>query len=319
MVRKPLVQVKNLSKVFSVGRRTLHAVNDVTFSIYPNEILGLAGESGCGKSTIGKLITGLIPPSHGEVHYDGRCIHNLSRHEMHALRREIQIIFQNPATSLNPRMTIEEIMAEPYQIHGLASGEQRRKEILELFDRVSLSPNLFSRMPHELSGGQKQRVNIARALTLKPRFLVCDEPLSSLDLMVQAQVVELLQSLHKEMGLTLLFISHDLSLMRYLTHRMAVMYLGNLVEVAPTGSLFQKPQHPYTQMLLSAIPDRQGREFLPVLPQGEMPSPFTEIAGCSFRSRCPYATPVCMAAKPELQEQSQDHLTACHLIDGPLY
>lgn len=315
MDKKPLVQLKNLTKLFPIGRRTLHAVNDISFSIYPNEILGLAGESGCGKSTVGKLITGLLAPTQGQVLYEGRCLHSFSRNEMRSLRKEIQIIFQNPSTSLNPRMTVAEIMAEPFEIHQHAFGEQRRKQILELFDRVSLSRDLLGRMPHELSGGQKQRVNIARALALKPRFLVCDEPLSSLDLMVQSQVVELLQSLHKEMELTMLFISHDLTLMRYLTNRMAVMYLGNLVELAPTDTLFQNPNHPYTKMLLSAISNRQQPQSLPLLSQGEMASPFVEMVGCSFQSRCPYVTPVCSATKPELQERLPEQFSACHLMD----
>lgn len=314
----PLLEIRNLSKQFVIKQRVLQAVNDVSFSIYPGETLGLAGESGCGKSTLGKLLVCLTEPTEGTIFFEGQDICKLSSKELMNFRRQVQMIFQNPSGSLNPKMNIEDIVGEPFAIHGIAHGSKRRELVADLLDKVGLQPMHMRRLPHELSGGQKQRVSIARALALKPRFLICDEPLSALDVSIQAQIVNLLKDLQKEFGLTYLFISHDLSVMRYLANRIAIMYLGQIVELVPSEQLFSHAQHPYTQALLSAIlipnPEME-RKRSQIMLKGEIPSPLSPPKGCPFHTRCPMVQPICSEIKPELKESiaSPGHSVACHL------
>lgn len=317
----PLVSVKNLVHRFPIRGGFLsrevgavHAVNDVSFDLFRGETLGLVGESGCGKSTLGRALIRLIEPTSGSVRFDGVELSGLSAQEMRKLRRRIQIIFQDPYASLNPRMTIEQILLEPLQIHGLHPGkEARRKRLLELLDLVGLRAESLERYPHEFSGGQRQRVCIARALAVEPEFIVCDEPVSALDVSIQAQIVNLLQDLQKKLGLTYLFIAHDLKVVEHLSTRVAVMYLGKIVEMAETAELFARPLHPYTQALLSAIPtiDASRRRERIVL-QGDVPSPFRLPSGCTFHPRCPIAQQNCRLDAPQLIEKAPGHWVACH-------
>lgn len=313
----PLLEVRQLTKSFPVGSQVLQAVNQLSFSIFPGEVLGIAGESGCGKSTLGKLLVRLLDATNGSVLFDGKDIMRLPARQIRPLRKSMQIIFQNPASSLNPRMTIETILKEPLLIHNWKSS-QIQPRLEELFHMVGLQPELFKRLPSELSGGQKQRVGIARALALQPRFLVCDEPFSALDVSVQAQIINLLKQLQEQLNLTYILISHDLAVMRYLANRIAIMYLGEFVELAPVESLYQTPLHPYTQALLSAIPlpDPQvERTRNRIILKGEMPSPLHPPKGCRFHTRCPFAQPICQEKKPEWKEWKPGHFAACHLIE----
>ncbi len=313
---KPLIELRELSKHFTVKHQTLTAVHRLNLSIYPGETLGLVGESGCGKSTVGKTILRLHEPSHGHIFLEGADVCHLNKKEMFQLRRRMQIIFQDPFASLNPRMTVEEIVGEPLDIHSLAKGNGRRKRIVELLTLVGLSEQHLGRYPHEFSGGQRQRIGIARALAVEPEFIVCDEPLSALDVSVQAQVVNLLKDLQERLHLTYLFIAHDLSMVEYLSHRVAVMYLGNLFELAPTTQLFKDPKHPYTQALLSAIPipdPRLERQRSRVVLTGEVPSPLNPPSGCVFRTRCPFAMDVCKTTVPAWKEVEPGRHVACHL------
>lgn len=316
--RDTLIEVKNLKKFFQIGDNTLKAVNDISFDIKRGETLGVVGESGCGKSTAGRTMLRLYEPTEGDVLFEGKSIRNLNPQEMKAMRRNIQMIFQDPYASLNPRMTVGDIIGEALDIHGLASGEKRKQRIQELLSLVSLNPEHMNRFPHEFSGGQRQRIGIARALAVEPKFIVCDEPISALDVSVQAQVVNLLESLQEKMGLTYMFIAHDLSMVKYISDRVAVMYLGKMVELADSDALYEKPLHPYTQALLSAIPipdPELERKRERIVLQGDVPSPMNPPSGCHFRTRCPKAMPECAAAEPVWKEVEPGHFTACHLYN----
>ncbi len=301
------VKVRGLTKVFPLGKRRLVAVNDVSFSIEPGEILGLVGESGCGKSTLGRLLVRLEKPSQGEIFFEGR---DITHSKTGALCQKIQMIFQDPYSSLNPRMTVGDLIREPLLIHGFPD------RVDELLDLVGLGGNAKDRFPHEFSGGQRQRIGIARALALSPTFLVCDEPISALDVSIQAQIVTLLQRLQKELSLTYLFIAHDLAMVRYLSTRIAVMYLGSFVELGGAEELFRTPLHPYTKLLIASVPlpdfpQEKERQRLRLI--GEPPSPLVTQKGCPFRARCPYAMAACHTVTPELVEVAPGRSVACHL------
>ena len=313
--KSPLVQVRNLKKHFKVGERYLKAVNNLSLDIYPGETVGLVGESGCGKSTAGRTILRMYEATEGEVLFEGKDVMKLSRTELNHARKQMQMIFQDPYASLNPRMTVRDIIAEPLDVHNLVSGRKRTERVKELLEMVGLSPEHMNRFPHEFSGGQRQRIGIARALAMNPKFIVCDEPISSLDVSVQAQVVNLLKDLQRKIGLTYLFIAHDLSMVKYISDRVLVMYLGNMVELADSDSLYEEPIHPYTQALLSAVPipdpnsgKRKGRIVL----EGDVPSPLNPPSGCVFRTRCPKATSICAEKVPEWKEVKPGHFVACH-------
>lgn len=310
----PLIQIKNLKKYFTVGDKKLKAVDGLNLDIYPGETVGLVGESGCGKSTAGRTIIRLYDPTSGEVLYNGKNIYQYNEREMSKIRREIQMIFQDPYASLNPRMTVEEVIGEPFAIHGLLSGKKKSERIKELLRLVGLNAEHISRFPHEFSGGQRQRIGIARALALDPKFIVCDEPISALDVSIQAQVVNLLKDLQRKMGLTYLFIAHDLSMVKYISDRILVMYLGKMFELADSEKLYDDPLHPYTKALLSSvpIPDPEVKRERIIL-KGDVPSPIDPPSGCVFRTRCPAAMDVCAKVVPEWQEVKPGHFTACHL------
>jgi len=322
-----LLSVRNLVKHFPIKGGILNrevaqvrAVSDVSFDILKGETLGLVGESGCGKSTLGRSILRLIEPTRGEVFYRGQDVTKLPQDEMRKLRRKMQIIFQDPYASLNPRMTVEQILSEPLEIHGLApSKEDKRKRISNLIDLVGLRKESISRYPHEFSGGQRQRICIARSLAVEPEFIVCDEPVSALDVSIQAQIVNLLQDLQKELGLTYLFIAHDLKVVEHISTRVAVMYLGKIVEIAESEVLYENPQHPYTQALLSAIPvpDPTIKKKRIIL-RGDVPSPINPPAGCHFHPRCPKMTDQCKVVWPALEGvagPSLIHEAACLYAD----
>lgn len=316
-----MIEVKNLRKEFTVGGKKLLAIRDISFSIAKGETLGLVGESGCGKSTTGRCLLRLEEPTSGQVFYEGRDLVSLRSKELFHFRRNAQIIFQDPYSSLNPRMTAKDIIAEPLRIHRAMQESSIEKYLVELLSLVGLSRSVLSRFPHEFSGGQRQRIGIARALALKPHFLVCDEPISALDVSVQAQIVNLLKNLQKELSLTYLFIAHDLAMVKYISDRVAVMYLGNIVEMAPAEELYRNPQHPYTLALLASIPlpdpvlERQ-RQRSPL--SGEIPSALAPPKGCPFASRCPKATQKCRDTPPSWTEVSPGHKVACHLFNRPL-
>jgi oligopeptide/dipeptide ABC transporter ATP-binding protein len=284
--------------------------------IYPGETIGLVGESGCGKSTAGKTIIRLHEATSGEVYFNGENIFKLKGHSLRERKKDMQIIFQDPYSSLNPRMTVEDIIGEPLDLHKIAKGKERKQRIEELLELVGLESEHSSRYPHEFSGGQRQRIGIARALALNPKFIVCDEPISALDVSIQAQVVNLLKDLQDQMGLTYLFIAHDLSMVKYISDRILVMYLGNMVELTDSDSLYEEPLHPYTQALLSAvpIPDPMIKRERIVL-EGEVPSPLNPPSGCVFRTRCNQAMDVCAASVPEWREVKKGRYTACHLFN----
>lgn len=316
-MNKPLIEVKNLRKEFNVQGRKLVAIQDISFCIEKGETLGLVGESGCGKSTTGRCLLRLEEPTSGEIIYDKRNLLSFGRKDLFTFRRNAQIIFQDPYSSLNPRMTAKDIIAEPLRIHSTMKESSIESYLNELMDRVGLSKSALGRFPHEFSGGQRQRIGIARALALKPHFIVCDEPISALDVSVQAQIVNLLKNLQKELELTYLFIAHDLAMVKYISDRVAVMYLGNIVEIAPAEELYRNPQHPYTQALLSAIPlpdpfIERKRERSPL--KGEIPSALQVLKGCPFASRCPLAMPMCQEAVPNWKEIAPGHRAACHLL-----
>jgi len=294
----------------------VHAVDGVSFEIQKGETLGMVGESGCGKSTTARLVLRLIEPTAGSVSFQGEKILTMDRKKLKALRREIQIIFQDPYASLNPRMRIDKILEEPFIIHGLGTRQERKQSVLRLLERVGLGPDALSRYPHEFSGGQRQRIGIARALATDPKFIVADEPVSSLDVSIQAQIINLLKDLQEEYHLSLLLIAHDLNMVRYLSDRVAVMYLGKIVELARSDELFSHPLHPYTEALLSAIPvlDPVSRRARIVL-EGEAPSPIDLPKGCRFYSRCPRRMPDCQKEDPPLLEISQGHHVACILAE----
>ncbi|MDT8716536.1 ABC transporter ATP-binding protein [Clostridium sp. 19966] len=313
-----LIEVKNLKKYFHVGRKaTLKAVDDVSFSIKKGETLGLVGESGCGKTTCGRTVMGLYDATAGEVLIDGVNIHALSGKEKKKFTRAAQIIFQDPYASLDPRMTVGDIIAEGIDIHGIYTGEKRMERIYHLLSLVGLNKEHASRFPHEFSGGQRQRIGIARALAIEPQFIVCDEPISALDVSIQAQVVNLLIKLQKELGLTYLFIAHDLSMVRHISDRVGVMYLGKMMELAPSNELYENPKHPYTQALMSAIPvpdPEIEKTRQRIMLEGEVTSPINPKPGCRFASRCKYAKEACFKEEPVFKEIAPDHFIACHLF-----
>jgi oligopeptide transport system ATP-binding protein len=309
-----LVEVRNLVKYFPIDNSddVVKAVDDISFGIRPGETLGLVGESGCGKSTVGRCLLRLHEPTEGEVLFEGRNILTLSGKEMQSLRREMQIIFQDPYASLNPRLSILSIISEPLKIHGVSNKQERIDRVGDLLSKVGLDPKYMHRYPHEFSGGQRQRIGIARALALNPKLIICDEPVSALDVSVQAQVVNLLQDLQAEFGLTYLFISHGLAVVEHISNRVAVMYLGKIVEIADSVELYKNPLHPYTQALLSAIPvpDPTKKRERIVL-RGDVPTPINPPSGCRFRTRCPFAIDECAKVVPLLKEHAPGHFAAC--------
>jgi len=311
-----LVEAKNLCKYFSVGKKgTLKAVDNVSLYINKGETLGLVGESGCGKTTCGRTILRLYDATSGQVTFDGKDVSQLKGKELLDFKKRAQIIFQDPYSSLDPRMTIGEIIAEGMDVHCNYSAKEKDAKVAELLRSVGMNPDFANRFAHELSGGQRQRIGIARALAIDPDFIVCDEPISALDVSIQAQVVNLLIKLQKERGLTYLFISHDLSMVRHISDRVGVMYLGSLVEMTASHEIFSNPQHPYTKILMSAIPladpDAESSKNRIEI-QGEVPSPINAPSGCKFRTRCPYATEICAKEAPALTEIAPDHYVACH-------
>lgn len=315
-----ILKVENLTKNFIVGRKDiLQAVTDVSFYINKGETFGLVGESGCGKSTIGRTIMGLYEKTSGDVIFDGKNVHELNKKEKFEFYRRIQMIFQDPYASLNPRSTVKEVISEPMEIHKLYKNKQKQmNRIYELLEEVGLNRDHANRYPHEFSGGQRQRIGIARALALDPEFIIADEPISALDVSVQAQVVNLLKDLQKEKDLTFLFIAHDLSMVKQISDRIGVMYLGNIVELTDSDELYENPLHPYTQALLSAIPipDPDIEEARKrIILEGELPSPINPPSGCVFRTRCPAAMEICSLKKPEWKEIEKDHFVACHLYN----
>jgi oligopeptide/dipeptide ABC transporter ATP-binding protein len=320
-----ILEINKLRKYFPIkggllssSLGSVKAVEDVSFTIKPGEVVGLVGESGSGKTTLGRTILRLVEPTSGEIIFDGTDITKISKPEMREFRKRMQIIFQDPFASLNPRMTVSDIIGEPLDIHKLASGNARKERIVQLLELTGLSLEHMNRYPHEFSGGQRQRIGIARALAVDPRFIVADEPVSALDVSIQAQVVNLLQELKEELGLTLLFIAHDLGVVEYISDRVIVMYLGRIVEMAPAKELYRNPVHPYTEALLSAvpIPDPTIRRQRITL-RGEIPSPINPPSGCVFRTRCPIAVKACSEVTPPLDEVSPGHFKACIRRPGP--
>lgn len=312
-----ILEVKNLKKYFNTPGGVLHAVDDVSFTLEKGKILGVVGESGCGKSTMGRAILRLHEPTSGEVLFEGKDITKISTEEMRKLRSEMQIIFQDPFASLNPRKTVSEIIGEPLRLHKIyKSAAERQKHVLELMEVVGLAERLVNIYPHELDGGRRQRIGIARALALNPKFIVCDEPVSALDVSIQAQILNLLKRLKKERGLTYMFITHDLSVVNYFSDDIMVMYLGKMVEYAPSEELFENPVHPYTKALLSAIPVPRLREKKErILLKGEITSPIDPKPGCRFAPRCAYAKDCCFKESPELKDIGNGHKVACHFSD----
>ena len=317
-----LVEVEGLTTHFPIregllGRQVgaVHAVDDVSFSVRQGETLGLVGESGCGKSTLGRTIVRLLEPTAGDVRFEGRSIARLRSRELRPLRREMQMVFQDPYASLNPRKRVGSIIAAPMRIHGAGDAGERRRRVRELLDVVGLSPEHVNRYPHEFSGGQRQRIGVARALALRPKLIVADEPVSALDVSIQSQMLNLLEDLQEEFGLTYIFIAHDLGVVRHVSDRIAVIYLGKLVELSPAAELYERPIMPYTEALLSAVPipdpDLSERRERIVL-RGDVPSPIDPPTGCRFHPRCRYATEVCSAQEPPLVDYGGGHLAACH-------
>lgn len=321
---EPLVRIDNLSKYFPVTRGAMitrkigdiKAVDRVSFDIYPGETVGLVGESGCGKTTTGRVILKLVEPSDGTIIYDDQDITPFDKKAMVPLRRKMQIIFQDPYASLNPRLTVGEAIGEPLVAHGIAKRAEAKERVLELLSVVGLAPFHYNRYPHEFSGGQRQRIGIARSLVMNPNFIVADEPVSALDVSIQAQIINLLQRIQSEFDLTFLFISHDLGVVRHLSDRVIVMYLGRLAEMGDTEVLFSEPKHPYTQALLSAVPSLKRRnDRNRMILTGDVPTPFNPPQGCRFNTRCPMVMDKCREVEPAWQDTGNGHFVACHLFE----
>ncbi len=319
---KPIIEVKNLKEYFNINTglfrsKPLKAVDDISFSINRGETLGLVGESGCGKTTVGRTILHLYKPTGGEIYYDGKQIKTNA--DIKEFRKKATMVFQDPYSSLNPRMTVSDIIGEPLDVHKLcANKKERRDRILELMGYVGLNSEHAARYAHEFSGGQRQRIGIARALAVNPDFIVCDEPVSALDVSIQAQVINMFDELQEKLGLTYLFIAHDLLVVRHISDRIAVMYLGHMVELAPAGEIYDHPLHPYSKSLLSAVPvpdPKTARANQRIVLTGDIPSPLNAPSGCPFRTRCRYATEQCAQSMPEFKEVSAGHFVACHRVD----
>lgn len=315
-MKEPLISARNIKKYFDVNGGKLKAVDGISFDIYLGETFGLVGELGCGKSTVGRTMIRLYDPTDGELIFNNQNIYKLSPKEMQEVRKDLQMIFQDPYASLNPRMTVEDIVAEPLDIHkAYKNKEERRKRVIELLELVGLNEEHAMRFPHEFSGGQRQRIGVARALALNPKFIICDEPISALDVSIQAQVVNLLKGLQERLGLTYMFIAHDLSMVRYISDRVAVMYLGHLMELAKSEELYQDPIHPYTRALLSAIPipdPEIQRNRHRIMLEGDVPSPINPKEGCRFVERCSHSIGICREITPEFREIKPEHYVACH-------
>ncbi|HBW35523.1 ABC transporter ATP-binding protein [Desulfosporosinus sp. BICA1-9] len=319
-----ILEVNNLVKHFPLGggllskkQQVVQAVNGISFKVKRGETLGIVGESGCGKSTAGRSIIRLYEPTAGQIIFEGKDVTKAQGNDLMELRRNMQMIFQDPYASLNPRMTVGDIVAEALDIHRLATGQKRTDRIYELLKIVGLNPEHANRFPHEFSGGQRQRIGIARALAVNPSLIICDEPISALDVSIQAQIVNMLEELQAKLGLTYLFIAHDLSMVKYISHRIAVMYLGRIVELTSSNDLYANPMHPYTQGLLSAIPipdPHVEAKRQRIVPKGNVPSPIDPPSGCYFRTRCPHAMEVCAKEAPELKDMGNEHFVACHLV-----
>jgi oligopeptide transport system ATP-binding protein len=321
MLNEPLLQVKGLKKYFPItggifGKKIgeVKAVDNVSFTVYKGETLGLVGESGCGKSTTGRMLLRLIEPTEGSIVFENKEITSLSKSELRKMRRQMQMVFQDPFASLNPRHTVEKILEEPLIVHGIGSKQERKKRVQEMLEVVGLSSYHARRYPHQFSGGQRQRIGIARALMTHPKLIIADEPVSALDVSIQAQVLNLLEDLQKEFGLTYIFIAHDLGVVRHISDRIGVMYLGRLVELADSDKLYENPKHPYTKALLSAvpIPDPEHKQDKQLL-SGDLPSPANPPKGCAFHTRCSACMEICKTTRPELKEIEQGHYVACHL------
>ena len=324
---EPLVQVRGLKKYFPITQGILiqreigavKAVDDVSFDIYRGETLGLVGESGCGKTTTGRTLIQLYKPTEGQVLFEGQDLAQMNDKDLRSLRQRMQMIFQDPYASLNPRWTISRIIGEPLRVHRINGGKSNLERVEELLETVKLNANYMNRYPHEFSGGQRQRIGVARALASNPLFIVCDEPISALDVSIQAQIVNLLEDLQEQLGLTYLFIAHDLSMVRHICNRVAVMYLGVIVELADRDELYDHPLHPYTQALLSAVPvpdPRATRARKRIILEGDPPSPANPPEGCRFHPRCPIAVDRCRSEQPQWREAAQGHWVACHLVSS---